>query len=103
MKLETWNLESGTWNWLTSLPPRAVIGLIRLYQFALSPLVGRACRFHPTCSSYMIEAIETHGLCRGAWLGAKRLLKCHPFHPGGVDLVPAKAEGRGGLHSQLVR
>ena len=88
MKLGTRNLK------LLSLPARACIALIRVYQFTLSPLVGRACRFYPTCSDYMIEAVETYGLCRGGWLGVKRLLKCHPFHPGGVDPVPATVQTR---------
>jgi putative membrane protein insertion efficiency factor len=65
----------------------AVLG-IRLYQLVLSPLLGRQCRFYPSCSSYTKEAIEKHGALKGIFLGGKRLLKCHPFHPGGVDLVP---------------
>ena len=62
--------------------------LIRCYQVLLSPLLGRHCRFYPTCSSYTYEAIKKHGLFKGIFLGGKRLLKCHPFHPGGVDLIP---------------
>ena len=73
---------------------RVVIDLLKLYQWALSPLVGPCCRFHPTCSNYMIEAVETYGVCRGVWLGVKRLLKCHPLHPGGVDFVPASVQTR---------
>jgi len=65
----------------------ALLG-IRLYQLVLSPLIGRQCRFYPSCSSYTQEAIEKHGVFKGIFLGGKRLLKCHPFHPGGVDLVP---------------
>ncbi len=53
-----------------------------------SPLLGRHCRFYPSCSSYTYEAIKKHGLLKGVFLGGKRLLKCHPFHPGGVDLIP---------------
>ncbi len=62
--------------------------LIRCYQVFISPLLGRHCRFYPSCSSYTYEAIKKHGLLKGVFLGGKRLLKCHPFHPGGVDLIP---------------
>lgn len=61
---------------------------IRLYQLVLSPIFGGQCRFYPSCSSYALEAIARHGVLKGSFLGFKRLLKCHPFHPGGVDLVP---------------
>jgi len=63
-------------------------GLIRLYQLTLSPLLGPACRFHPSCSQYMREAIERFGLVRGMGLGLRRLAHCHPWHPGGFDPVP---------------
>ncbi len=62
--------------------------IIRCYQLILSPLLGRNCRFYPTCSVYTYEAIQKHGLLKGILLGSKRLLKCHPLHPGGVDPVP---------------
>lgn len=62
--------------------------LIRLYQWTLSPLIGPACRFHPTCSQYALEAIRLHGAFRGGVLALKRLSRCHPWHPGGVDPVP---------------
>jgi putative membrane protein insertion efficiency factor len=65
-----------------------VLFLIRCYQVLISPLLGRHCRFYPSCSTYTYEAIKKHGLLKGIFLGGKRLLKCHPFHPGGVDLVP---------------
>ena len=65
-----------------------LIVLIRAYQILLSPLVGRCCRFYPSCSAYCLEAIRKHGALRGVWLGIIRISKCHPFHPGGVDLVP---------------
>ncbi|AEE25200.1 protein of unknown function DUF37 [Glaciecola sp. 4H-3-7+YE-5] len=64
--------------------------MIRLYQLWLSPLLGQNCRFHPTCSYYAIEAIKQHGIIIGGWLSIKRILKCHPLHSGGIDLVPEK-------------
>ncbi|MBK5937956.1 membrane protein insertion efficiency factor YidD [Halochromatium roseum] len=67
---------------------RLVRGSIRAYQLFLSPLLGNHCRFYPTCSQYAIEAVEQHGVLRGLWLGVRRLLRCHPWHPGGVDPVP---------------
>jgi len=67
-----------------------VIKLIHVYRYLLSPWVGNQCRFYPTCSHYTEEAIEVHGLARGSYLGARRLLKCHPWHSGGIDLVPEK-------------
>ena len=66
-----------------------LIGMVRLYQLTLSPWLGQHCRFYPTCSVYCIEALRQHGAVRGLWLGVKRLAKCQPLHPGGVDLVPA--------------
>jgi putative membrane protein insertion efficiency factor len=67
---------------------RALLVAIRMYQALLSPILGRGCRFYPTCSVYTYEAIEKYGIVRGIGLGAKRLLRCHPFHAGGVDPVP---------------
>ncbi|MCY2985543.1 MAG: membrane protein insertion efficiency factor YidD [Planctomycetota bacterium] len=61
------------------------IGMVRFYQRAISPLLGNNCRFSPTCSQYMIEAIEKYGVLRGAWRGTKRICRCHPFTPGGYD------------------
>jgi putative membrane protein insertion efficiency factor len=63
--------------------------LIRGYQLAISPLLGPRCRFYPSCSHYAIEAIETHGTLRGVWLTIKRISRCHPWHEGGFDPVPA--------------
>ncbi|HOB62045.1 MAG TPA: membrane protein insertion efficiency factor YidD [Candidatus Competibacteraceae bacterium] len=65
-----------------------LIALIRVYQWLISPLLGNHCRFYPSCSQYACEAIELHGAVRGGWLAVRRLLRCHPWHPGGVDPVP---------------
>jgi putative membrane protein insertion efficiency factor len=62
--------------------------LIRVYQFIISPFLRPSCRFYPTCSEYSAESLEVHGLFRGGWLAVKRILKCHPGNPGGVDPVP---------------
>ncbi len=72
---------------------RALLWLIRVYQWTLSPLLGRTCRFHPSCSHYAAECIERLGALRGSWLGARRLARCHPFHPGGYDPPPAALPG----------
>ena len=61
-------------------------GAVRLYQRFLSPVMGRNCRYLPTCSQYAVEAIEVHGAVRGSWLAIKRIGRCHPWHPGGEDL-----------------
>lgn len=65
-----------------------LLGLLRVYRYAISPMLGRNCRFHPSCSAYAIEAVERHGAIRGGWLALKRVGRCHPFHPGGYDPVP---------------
>jgi uncharacterized protein len=62
--------------------------LIRGYQLVLSPLLGPRCRFYPSCSSYAVQALATHGAVKGTWLAGHRLLHCHPWNPGGVDHVP---------------
>ncbi|PPD03522.1 MAG: membrane protein insertion efficiency factor YidD [Methylobacter sp.] len=69
---------------------RLFITLIKFYQYFISPLLGNRCRFFPSCSSYGVEAIQRHGALAGLYLTIKRLLKCHPFHPGGFDPVPEK-------------
>jgi len=70
------------------LPAQAVIVLIKLYQKLVSPWLGQRCRFHPSCSQYSLEAISRYGLLRGAFLGVRRIGRCHPFHDGGFDPVP---------------
>jgi len=65
----------------------AVATLLRFYKRWISPLLPSACRYYPTCSEYMLEAVEKHGALKGVWLGLKRLFRCHPFHAGGFDPV----------------
>ena len=71
-----------------------LIGLVRLYQRLLSPLLnamfGPRCRFHPTCSAYAVQALERHGAMRGSLLAARRIVRCHPLNEGGLDPVPEK-------------
>jgi putative membrane protein insertion efficiency factor len=69
---------------------RLAMVTIRVYQLAISPLLGPCCRFHPSCSRYMYTAIQRFGVFRGMWLGMKRVGRCHPFHEGGYDPVPEK-------------
>jgi len=73
---------------LTTLMKKAILILIKAYKRLISPLLGNNCRFVPSCADYTYEAISRYGVIRGLLLGSKRLLKCHPFHPGGIDPVP---------------
>jgi putative membrane protein insertion efficiency factor len=69
-------------------PRLLVMALIRGYQVSLAHFMFTQCRFTPTCSHYTLAAVERYGALKGSWLGAKRILRCHPFHPGGFDPVP---------------
>lgn len=79
-----------TWERLGRAP---LLGLLRAYRFAISPAIGNACRFEPTCSVYAEQAIIRFGICKGSYLAARRLLRCHPFARGGLDPVPPAAAG----------
>ena len=86
------SLERGS-HWIATLPLRVLIGAIRLYQLVLSPLTGPTCKYYPTCSSYAITALRTHGALKGLGLALWRILRCNPWSLGGVDDVPPRKEG----------
>lgn len=69
---------------------KIMVGIIRFYQIVISPLKPPTCRFYPTCSHYGLESVKRFGALKGGWLTVKRIVKCHPFHPGGFDPVPEK-------------
>ena len=81
----------GHWRKDADMKP-VLLALIRCYQYLLSPWVGNQCRFYPTCSHYAAEAIALHGSARGSLLAAKRICRCHPWHPGGFDPVPGSPQ-----------
>jgi putative membrane protein insertion efficiency factor len=66
--------------------------LIRVYQRVISPLLGPRCRFYPSCSAYAVQALQVHGAVKGSWLAGRRLLRCHPWNPGGLDPVPPRRD-----------
>lgn len=70
------------------LPQRLLVGLVRVYQLVISPWTPPTCRYYPSCSTYALVAIQRHGAARGSWLALRRLGRCHPWTPGGVDDVP---------------
>jgi putative membrane protein insertion efficiency factor len=78
---------------LVRLPARLLVLPIRVYQLVVSPLLGPRCRFYPSCSAYGVEALTVHGVLRGGWLATRRLLRCHPWNPGGIDPVPPRSSG----------
>ncbi len=71
-----------------------LIGFLRLYRLAISPLYGQVCRYHPSCSAYALDAVTRHGSLRGSWLAARRLMRCHPWADGGYDPVPPSRSSR---------
>ncbi len=75
---------------MISVLAKIMLSIIKVYQKVISPLTPPTCRFYPTCSHYGVEAIKRFGAFKGGWLTIKRISKCHPFHPGGMDPVPEK-------------
>jgi putative membrane protein insertion efficiency factor len=82
-----------------SIAARALLFAVRVYQAFFSALMPSACKFYPSCSHFAAEAVRTHGAWRGSWLALRRLSRCHPFSPGGVDLVPDTADFLGDAKS----
>ena len=80
---------------MSRLPGLVLECLVRGYQVALSPLLAGTCKFVPSCSDYFIQAVREWGAIRGGWLGIRRLARCHPFSPGGIDPVPRRSHGPG--------
>jgi len=78
---------------VSRLLTRLLVLPIRAYQLLVSPLLGPRCRFYPSCSAYAVQALTVHGPLRGSWLAARRLLRCHPWNPGGLDPVPPSHPG----------
>jgi putative membrane protein insertion efficiency factor len=74
---------------VSSLIVLPLLAIVRIYQLFISPMLGQNCRFHPTCSCYAHQALKQHGAFKGSWLSIKRIVKCQPMHPGGIDNVPA--------------
>jgi uncharacterized protein len=75
-----------------SVPARVLVVLLTGYRRFVSPMLGQRCRFYPSCSAYALEAVQVHGALRGSWLAVRRLSRCHPFHPGGLDPVPRREQ-----------
>jgi len=71
-----------------------IIALLRAYRFAISPLYGQVCRYHPSCSAYALEAVTEHGSIKGSWLAVRRIARCNPWSRGGYDPVPPKSSRR---------
>lgn len=79
---------------MISVLAKIMLSIIKVYQKVISPLTPPTCRFYPTCSHYGVEAIKRFGAFKGGWLTIKRISKCHPFHPGGMDPVPEKESAK---------
>ena len=77
------------------LPALVLLAVLRTYQLVISPLTGPTCRYYPSCSSYAVTAVRRHGALRGGWLAVRRLARCHPWTPGGVDDVPPAPDSTG--------
>jgi hypothetical protein len=84
---------------ISSIVAWPLLFIIRVYQVLLSPLLGQNCRFYPTCSCYAHQALKQHGALKGSWLSVKRIVKCNPMHPGGIDEVPPSSKQQNVINS----
>jgi putative membrane protein insertion efficiency factor len=73
------------WHWIIAAPQALLVGMVRCYQYLISPLLGPRCRYTPSCSEYFIGSVRKYGAIRGAWRGLLRICRCHPWRPGGYD------------------
>ncbi|NTW38753.1 MAG: membrane protein insertion efficiency factor YidD [Cellulomonadaceae bacterium] len=89
--------------WVAALPRLVLVAVIRVYQTVISPMTGPSCRYYPSCSQYALIAVQRHGAVRGTWLAARRLARCHPWTPGGVDDVPPARETSAHHHGRADR
>jgi hypothetical protein len=80
-----------------------VMGLLKAYRLLISPLYGNVCRYYPSCSAYALRAVEVHGVLKGSWLAGRRLLRCHPWSPGGYDPVPGTPEFDAEMREQAAK
>lgn len=77
------------WHWTNQIVALPLIWFVKGWRFAISPLYGQVCKYHPTCSAYALEALQKHGAVYGVWLGLRRIVRCHPWSAGGFDPVPS--------------
>ena len=80
-----------------------LIGFLKAYRLVISPLYGNVCRYYPSCSAYALRAVQVHGAVKGSWLAGRRLLRCHPWAPGGYDPVPGTPEFEAEIAEQALR
>jgi uncharacterized protein len=83
--LDVKKTSRGVWNWLAQVPGMGAIHVVQVYQYLISPMLGKTCRFYPSCSQYFIQCVRKHGLIKALGKGTWRICRCHPWNPGGFD------------------